>query len=391
MKTKKFDMLSIFLENREALPHYKTLSNVISNRNVYIGNTSENVENSQVTCIYDFPGYLKATIDSKNWQVNTINSFKGSMIVLKNYDGVEGYLKQNFSSKRRSKFRTYQKRLENTFNISYKTYCGHIETDEYEALFKMFRELIERRFEEKKMKNYDLTRWDVYHKIAFPLIQNKEAALFVIYHDDKPISMCLNLIRGHVIYGYIRAYDIDYSKFYIGFIDFIKQLHWCYENDIQVFDLLKGSYAYKAYLTDDEYYFQRHVIFNKNSVFSKIRGTLLSFRIKSFYKLVALLKKCRVDKLYHAYLNFRYRNITTEKPRTYALRKISHEAFSSNSPIKIELILPQYTFLKRPVYDFLYKSQESLKHIEVFKSSIDTNTFYVKGIEATGEIRFLKS
>ncbi len=391
MKTKKFDMLSIFLENRDALPHYNTLSNVISSKDIYINQAAENLDNALVTCIYDFPSYIKGTINQDNWQVNTINSFKGSMIVLKNYESVEDYLKKNFSSKRRSKFRTYQKRLENAFNISYKTYYGDIERNEYEALFKMFRGLIERRFEEKKMKNYDLTRWDVYHKIAFPLIQNKEAALFVIYHNDKPISMCLNLIRSHVIYGYIRAYDIDYSKFYIGFIDFIKQLHWCYENDIQVFDLLKGSYAYKTYLTDDEYYFQKHIIFNKNNMLSKMKGTLLSFRIKSFYKLVTLLKKCHIDKLYHAYLNFRYRNKATETPKTYILKRINQEVFSSNQHIKIELTESQYAFLKRPVYDFLYRSQETLNHTEVFKTSISTNTFYVKGIKEIGEISFLKS
>ncbi|MDO5971139.1 GNAT family N-acetyltransferase [Flavivirga aquimarina] len=383
-------MLSIFLENRNALPLYATLFNTISNEEVYKNDDSKlNNGKAQVVCIYDFPNYLKGNIKNSQWKTNTINSFKGSMIVLKNYTNVEDYLKHNFSSKRRSKFRTYQKRLETAFNITYKTYCGHIDLEDYETLFKQFHALIERRFVEKKMKNYDLTRWDVYHKIAYPLIQNKEAALFVIYHDNKPISICLNLIRGHVIYGYIRAYDIDYSKFYLGFIDFIKQLHWCFENDIKIFDLLKGSYAYKAYLANDEYYFQKHVIYNTNNLLAKVFGQLLSFRIKSFYRLVGLLKKCDVDKLYHAFLNFRYRNEVTKKPLHYTSIKLKDHNFGSDS-IKIQLNDNQYASLKRPVYDYLYKSQESVKDIELYKSTTHADTFFVKGNKSVQQISFLQ-
>ena len=388
IKTKKLDMLSIFLENRNALPLYKKLTNTISNKEIYKNENPElKSDKTKVFCLFDFPSYLKGDIDNTKWKVNTINSFKGSMIVLRNYTGVDDYLKSKFSSKRRSKFRTYQKRLETSFNITYKTYCGHIELEEYKSIFKDFHALIERRFIEKKTKNYDLTRWDVYHKIAYPLIKNKDAALFVIYHDKKPISICLNLLRGHVIYGYIRAYDINYSKFYLGFIDLIKQLHWCYENGIEIFDLLKGSYAYKAHLTDDEYYFQKHIIYKTDHLLTRIYGQIFSFKIKSFYKLVGILKKVHVDKLYHRFLEYRYRNSENLETKNYTITKEKEINFNNNC-LKIEFSNNEYDFLKRPVYDYLYMNQESINTVDIYKLQNEVNTFLITGTKNTRKIEF---
>ncbi|MEC3908030.1 GNAT family N-acetyltransferase [Tamlana sp. 2201CG12-4] len=388
LKTKKLDMLSIFLENRNALPFYNTLFNTISDKAIYKNEDRQlNNSNLEVACVYDFPDYLQGAVKDPKWKVNTINSFKGSMILLKNYSGVEDYLKCNFSSKRRSKFRTYQKRLESVFNITYKTYYGHIELEEYKSLFKVFRSLIESRFAEKGVKNYDLTRWDVYYKIAYPLIQKKEAALFVIYHNNQPISVCLNLIRGQVIYGYIRAYDIDYSKFHLGFIDFIKQLHWCYKNNIYVFDLLKGNYPYKAQLADGSYYFQKHVIYNTGNFMSIVCGQLMSLRIKVFYKLVNVLKKYHVDKLYHAFLNYRYRDNSKPSPINHTLTIANIHNFESIG-VKVRLNDEQYAFLKRPIYNLLYKHSKPIDKVEIFKSTTEIDTFYIKGIEHIQKISF---
>ena len=69
--------------------------------------------------------------------------------------------------------------------------------------------MTKKRFLEKKIQNYDLSRWDIYHEIAYPLINNKEAVLFVVLSDNVPISICLNFVRDNTIYGYLRAYDID--------------------------------------------------------------------------------------------------------------------------------------------------------------------------------------
>ena len=117
-----------------------------------------------------------------------------SLILLKNYKNTEDYLKQKFSAGRRSKFRTYQKRLKTCFNIEYKTYFGNISKDEYEMLFKAFHDMTKKRFLEKNIQNYDLSRWHIYHEIAYPLINSKEAVLFVVFSDGEPISICLNFV-----------------------------------------------------------------------------------------------------------------------------------------------------------------------------------------------------
>ncbi len=380
----KRDMLSIFLEDRKPDLPYNILKNKVLDKNIY--NADQLNIKSNITFIFDFPSYLKPGITDKAWTLKTIDCFKGSMIALKNYDGVDAYLKHNFSSKRRSKFRTYQKRLETAFNIRYETYCGAIDLETYESLFKSFYALIERRFAEKKMKNYDLTRWDIYHKIAYPLIKKKEAALFVIYHDDTPISICLNLIRNQVIYGYLRAYDIDYSKFYLGFIDFIKQLHWCYANDIKIFDLLKGRYAYKSYLVDSEYYFQKHIIYKNTSFISKLYGQLFYLRIKWFYNIINLLKKINIHKLYHAFLEYRHRNQNHIVLTPYQFSQANQENIVDPSE-KIDLNHASNQFLKRPVYDFLYRNQEAINTLEIFKLGED-DRYLLKGAKQSNILNF---
>lgn len=374
-KIKKLDMLSVFLESRNGLPVFQSLFNSIIKKKIDIEKTGCK-SNTSVYCVYDFPGYLVPQYDVDQWVVKTVNSFEGSIIKLKNYKDETEYLKTNFSNSRRSKFNTYRKRLEKVFNISYKAYCGDISEIEYNALFSKFHELIEKRFVEKQIKNDDLARWDVYIKIALPLIRKKQAVLFVIYDEEAPISICLNLIRDNVIYGYIRAYDIDYSKYYLGFTDFIKQLEWCYANNIKVFDLLKGKYEYKSRLIDDNYFFQKHIIYSKNSSWAKCTGTILYLKINIFYKAIRILKKLKIDDLLRKILEYRNKKNTPSKVLNYSIENITdRDKVSPHN--EIDISDAYYSFLKRPVYDTLYKSQESLNSIKVFNDSSNNKLYYI--------------
>ncbi|WP_203258681.1 GNAT family N-acetyltransferase [Hyunsoonleella ulvae] len=369
-------MLSVFLENRNELPVFHSLFNKITEKNSALKKAT-NPYTTPVFCLYDFPSYLIPNYNESKWAVKTVNSFEGSMIILKNYKDTTDYLNTNFSSSRRSKFKTYRRRLEKVFSISYKAYYGNISENEFNTLFSEFHKLIEKRFVEKKIKNYDLTRWEVYTKIALPLIRNKEAVLFVIYDKNKPISICLNLIRDEVIYGYVRAYDIDYSKYYLGFTDFIKQLEWCYDNNIKVFDLLKGKYEYKSRLIDDNYIFQKHIIYQKNNFWAKLRGISLFLKISSFYKIIGILKKLKFDYLYHLILKYKYRNTVTSNKLHYLLEQLNNPTIITQTR-QIDFTNERYNFLKRPVYDALYKVQEELDCIEVHQHLSDKNAYFIK-------------
>lgn len=385
------DVLSTSLERKEALPVYNTIINSITNTTIYECKKSNIKPNNYLYCIYDFPDYLKGFVTHKNWTLKTINTYKGSLILLKNYKNADDYLKTKFSAGRRSKFRTYQKRLETCFNIEYKSYFGNITKDDYESLFESFYNMVKKRFLEKKIQNYDLLRWNIYREIAYPLINNKEAALFVIFNNNKPISICLNLVRDHTIYGYIRSYDIDYSKFYIGFTDFIKQLHWCFENGIEIFDLLKGSYPYKTKLIDEQYKFQKHVLYNNKSFLTNISANIIVTRTQAFYALVKILKKMNMNVLYHKFITFKYRNRELNKikdnQKSICIENNVNINFKENL-LKIDLNNGSLNHLKRPIYNFLYASQDTIEDIEIFKFKNEPNSFVVKGKVQTQKITF---
>ncbi len=390
IKPVNLDVLSTFLERNTPLPIYHKLVNTITGT-IYKSIKQVTNYNSNLYCIYDFPNYLKGHINKKGWKAKNIDTYKGSLILLKEYNNTEDYLKHKFSNGRRSKFRTYKKRLETCFNIEYKTYFGEIAKDEYESLFEAFHEMTRKRFLEKKLQNYDLSRWNVYHEIAYPLINNKEAVLFVIFNNKKPISICLNFVRNKTIYGYLRTYDIDYSKFYIGFTDFINQLHWCYDNKIEVFDLLKGSYPYKMQLIDMQYNFQMHVVYNTNSLLTIISANIIIAKTKSFYFLVKVLKKLNANVLYYKFINYKYQNKELSKIEDEHQNIIINNDVKTTLPEEFEeinLSNESFSFLKRFIYNFLYANQDSINNIKLFKYKNEVKSFLIKGEKNAQKITF---
>ncbi len=392
IKPEVLDVLSTFLERKKPLPIYDKIVNTISGMSIYEAKKSNVKNDNYLYYIYDFPGYLKGSVTKSGWKLKTINTYKGSLILLKDYKSVEDYLKHKFSTGRRSKFRTYQKRLETCFNIEYKTYFGNISKNEYELLFEAFHDMTRKRFLEKKTQNYDLSRWHIYHDIAYPLINSKEAALFVIFSDGKPISICLNFVRDKTIYGYLRTYDTDYSKFYLGFTDFIKQLHWCFENNIEIFDLLKGSYPYKMRLIDTQYPFQKHVLYNSNFILTTISANLNIAKTQSFYALVKVLKKMNVNKLYYKFINYKYRNRELQELKK-GFQKID---ILDNFKIEQNEVLTELNLnddssktLKRYVFDFLYSNQEFIHNIKLFKHKNESNSYIIKGKKNTRKITLI--
>ncbi|OEK08535.1 hypothetical protein A8C32_03520 [Flavivirga aquatica] len=392
IKPDNLDVLSASLEKKEALPIYNSIINSISGSVFYKDTKHIDIENNRyLYCIYDFPSYLKGVITNKNWKLKSINTYKGSLILLKNYKNADDYLKNKFSPNRRSKFKTYKRRLETCFNIEYISYYGSITKDKYDYLFEEFHIMIKKRFLEKEAKNYDLSRWEIYHEIAYSLINNKEAVLFVIYNNDKPISICLNLIRNKTIYGYIRSYDIDYSKFYIGFTDFIQQIHWCYNNGIQIFDLLKGNYPYKTKLIDSQYDFQKHVLYNSSSLLTFLSAKIIIYKTLAFYDLVRFLKKFNINILYHKILKYRHKNSESKKTKEHLksiviTNNVKIESYPKLT--KIDSNNKSLSYLKRPLYNFLYTSQESINTVEIFSINDSLDTYLIKGKNLTQQIHF---
>jgi len=348
--------------------------------------------NNDVHIICDIPNYMDVSLNTTHTNIKSISipKYQGSMITLTNYENLDQYLKHHFNAKKRSQFKTYKKRLEKSFNISYKVYYGNIDKTEYDRLFTKFPEIIKARFDTLRAEHYDLAVWDRYEQNAFSLINTKKACLFVIYDNNNPISISLTPVMGKVLYGFVRGFDVNYSKFYLGFTDILLQIEWCFENNIDIFDLLKGFFPYKNKFTNGTYFFQNLFIYNTKSISSTVCAIFKALKLKGFYFTIKLLKLVHIDTLYH---NYSTKKLDQEKAKKFGENKTEFNYTIAPLTVTtgiekyfepIDINTEAYSFLKKPTYDTLYTSQEHIAKIEVYKET--ENSYIIKGVKTSYKI-----
>ncbi len=174
----------------------------------------------------------------------------------------------------------------------------------------------------------------------------------------------------------IRSYDIDYSKFNLGYIDIIKQLEWCFKNNYKAFDLSRGFMRYKREWCNVTYQFNCHILYKKKNLLKRAQALFISKSIafKEFlkykkvnviiYKLKSSLKREKPE-------------VTPEKKTLY--KTIAITAMPTDLDlIKIDGTEVTYTFLKKIIYDFQFINSYNSSHITTYKSNTE-NTFIIKG------------
>ncbi|WP_430969163.1 GNAT family N-acetyltransferase [Spongiimicrobium sp. 2-473A-2-J] len=386
------DFLNVFLERRDLAPLFKKVGNTLVNRTIFERPLEyEGTPGEKTLLIFDVPSYLKATPglgpDTKTY---IANAYKGSTIHLANYLDLEDYLKKRFSAKRRAQLASYERRIQTSFNITGRFFYGPMEKETFERLFDAFYHMLDRRFQEKATQNEDIPHWDKYREMAYPLIQDKKACLSVIYDDQRPISMSLNLIHDKIIFGYMKSHDTDYSKFSLGFLDLKNMLQWCFDNGFEVFDFLKGEYSYKSKWTDGEYYFQRYIVCPSASLSKRLYARVLYLKIRGFYSLVRFLKRVKIHLIYHRYKALKYRlthNSTTAYDNSIQVA-VAKEVPPPESRITVPWERQEFSFLRKPVYDFLYTYKEHRRHIEVIRTPNVDNSYLVLGKNGAQRLTF---
>ena len=152
-KKQSFNFLSDYLGTSLPLPFSGQIINSLSQKIIYNSDKNENFDyKGKIHTIIDFPDYLSIKLPEKHMsqKIGKVNTIKGMLINLNNYENIDDYLKKKFGKTSRSKLRRYQNRLELCFNIRYKMYWGEIDKEEYDDLFDAFREMLLRRFKQKK-------------------------------------------------------------------------------------------------------------------------------------------------------------------------------------------------------------------------------------------------
>jgi CelD/BcsL family acetyltransferase involved in cellulose biosynthesis len=158
----------------------------------------------------------------------------------------------------------------------------------------MFKDILGKRFDEKNTFNTVLPMWDFYEELIYPLIIEKKVVLNVVYNEAQPIAMSINFLNDDVLMVSIRTFDVDFNKMNIGNIEIYKLVEWCLENDVKTLDFSKGENYYKKRWTDTEYFYDHHIVYDKNSP----SAVVIANGIVAFFKLKQFLRDKNVNSLY---------------------------------------------------------------------------------------------
>lgn len=369
----------------EGISFYKgNLSSLHFNvgRNLTKGNTYKLKEHedfkNKTFVIYDVLPHLQENHNSvpKNLGVLKSVQYPGFLIHLDGFKNLGDYLLKTFSKNTRMKMRKFSKRLDACFDVSTKMFFGEIDKSEYDFVFENFMRLLQKRYAEKEVyyNNMQPTEWNFYKDVAYPLIQEKKASLFVIYDKKTPIAVTYNYHTKNTVIDAITVFDIDYSKFNIGYVNNLKLLEWCFNNNVAALDFSKGYFDYKKRMCTLEYNFEYHILFDKKSLTSKA----VAFAYYYMFQLKAYLRRKKLDQFFHK-LIYRFKNKDNpEAVRDFETLKLDGLPNKSNL-VEIDILKQEeYSFLRKCVYDFQYLAIKPYGKIKVYKSIEKENTFVLE-------------
>ncbi|MCK0156869.1 GNAT family N-acetyltransferase [Cellulophaga sp. F20128] len=339
------------------------ITNTIKEDTFPIPNYSLSLVPSYIKLQLTDPKFSHTIIKQNNW---------GYAIHLKSNSTIDDYLQEQYNSKKRSIIRRYVNRLEACFTINYKLYYGAITKEEYHFIMDSLKEMIVHRFKQRNEQNKELPNWDALLEETYPKIQNKQASLFVIYDDNKPIEISLNYHFGKILFSTISSYDIDYSKFGLGHVEIYKQIEWCCAHNYILFEMGVGGMDYKRRWSNTIYNFEHHIIYNTTNFASKMMGQLEVIKIKTKEYLKSKKINEIVPNLKHKY--FANKEVETDIQISTIDKNTTKDHLNL---IEITIASPEYDFLKKYVYDFLYTTIAHISTVKTYK--LTKNTYLIVG------------
>ncbi len=287
-ETENYYQFSLFDDNikfykNKYLPIYTNLGKTQTKGLSYnINSNSKNIDaQNKVFIIYDIPKYTASCSSTNAGNIKLLKSkqYPGYITNLKNYNDFDDYSLKTFSKKSRYKFKSYKRKLEGDYKVSFKHFHGLINKDVYDKLFEVFYKILTKRFDKKSEINNNLetSEWEFYKKVVYPLILEKKASLYVVYANDLPIAFSINYFSDSTLFYAITGFDVDYSKYNVGTIHLMELFKWSFKNNIKIFDFSKGYYDYKERWGDEIYNFENHVLYDSNSISAFIIAHSLTF------------------------------------------------------------------------------------------------------------------
>ena len=376
--------LDLFFKEKSFPPFYKKITNTFLNTDIYNSSTDEDFSLDYLThTIYDIPNYLNPEFSiTSSLKLLKAPLYLGYIIDLACFNSLEDYLNNHLGRPRKSQLKRYRKRLDLCIAPNYKTYYGDISKTEYNRLFDILTEITKRRFDQKEELNFELPFLELYRDMMYPMILNKKASIFVIYHDKKPINITLNFIDKACIFHWNSSYDIDYQMFNLGHINMINHLEWAFNNGFKLFDMSRGDFMHKRKYVNKSYMYHEHIIYNSKSILASFIAHLKQLKLKLRYCIIKYLKKINIHLLYGRYAKYKHRTakskLEKDKPYTIVSNYIS-EIPNSKKLMPINPNRIEYSFLIKPLNYFIHKSQDNIENVKVFTDLKNAQIFYFKG------------
>ena len=361
--------------------------NLTKGLNLELGESSTELEKGNTFLIYDVIDFENnnQAVEKTDMGHYAIRQYPGYLIDLSSFKSLDDYLSKTFKKSSRYKLRKYKKRLEESFNISFKAYCGDMSQNEYDSIFSSFRNLLEKRFAEKQISNNNLDKeeWDFYKDVAYPMILEKKAVLFVMYNNDEPISVTLGYLSKSRIFDAITVFDIDFTKFHLGSIKIMYLIDWCVKNGWHTLDFSKGHFDYKTRWANKQFDFHYHIWFDKKS----LKARAISYSLKLFFTLKQVLRERKVNDILHRF-TYKLKNKEEQK---------AQYAFEENGPDCTKVPLEELNLksnenelFKRVCYDFLYLFPENESNIKIFRLANHESLYLIKGKEKESFVRLIQ-
>lgn len=330
--------------------------------------------------VCDVPTYLDISIleeELKGITIKRIRQYPGYLIELDKFTDLDDFMRQKFKKSSRYKLNKYKRRLTECFDISYHMYTGDMDPLQFSKIFDQFRNLLEKRFEDKGEYNNNLDEgeWEFYKKVALPMMKENKAGLFVVFDHGEPIAITLNYFSEDIIFDAITVFDIDYAKFHLGSVNIMFLVEWGLNNGYKILDFSKGQYDYKERWATKKYDFEYHILHNPSSPISSFKSKMLinSFKTKQY------LREKGLNLIFN---KIRYRLIGNKHGSSGSgnsnQSNVVFEDCGSMVPNreKVDGYAPN---IKRALFEFLYLFGESAKDVEVFKGSNDDCQYIFQG------------
>ncbi|MBC3757311.1 GNAT family N-acetyltransferase [Hyunsoonleella sp. SJ7] len=326
------------------------------------------------------PNYLELSFNSELHPTKTLVKPGLAISLKKELTSVEDYLKSECSSNFRKVITRSISRLELSFDISYRTFFGHISKEECEELMHLLKEMIRKRFTQRSGRNKALKDWGYFVNLAYNGINNKSASLFVIYDYGMPIQISLNYNLDDILVGSVSSYDLDYSKFSLGNIGLYKEIEWSIDNNIKLFDIGFGDFAYKRRWANLVYDFETFYISQKKNVLHQLYFLWHEKKSKLMYYLIS-----------KGFNNVYYDTVSRLTGRHKTHKELKFEIIEANtikfSKDEIDIESNASCFFKKILCDYAYSNKERFGDLKVYAAIENKNIFWVKGRQSEARVR----